>query len=88
MQSSAKIPGDRLVLGLLSAFRTLVLELSKTGAIDHREFVAVLEQTAEAHRQSGDPNNLAAAIHAIAEQIASSVLSPKSSANWPILYLD
>jgi hypothetical protein len=81
MQSNTMIPGDRLVLGLLSAFRTLVLELSKAGAIDHREFVAVLEQTAEAHRGSGDANNLAGAIHAIAEQIATSVPSPKSNAN-------
>ena len=76
-----KIPGDRLVLGLLSAFRTLVLELSKKGAIDHREFVAVLEETASAHKKAGDPNNLENAIHAIAEQIAASVPNPKSRAN-------
>ena len=81
MQPRAKIPGDRLVLGLLSAFRTLVLELSKTGAIDHRKFLAVLEQTAEAHREFGDPNNLAGAIHAIAEHIAESTPDPKSKAN-------
>ena len=30
--ASKKIPGDRLVLGLLSAFRALVMELSKNGA--------------------------------------------------------
>jgi hypothetical protein len=35
-----KIPGDRLVLGLLSAFRTLVLELSKKVAIDASEFAS------------------------------------------------
>ena len=78
MPADTKIPGDRLVLGLLSAFRTLVLELSKKGSIDHREFVAALEQTAAAHRESGDPNNLANAIHAIAEQIATSITDPRS----------
>ncbi len=71
-----KIPGDKLVLGLLSAFRTLVLELSKKGAIDASEFAWVLKETASAHRESGDPNNLANAIDAIAEQITGSIIDP------------
>ena len=78
MDTGQKIPGDRLVLGLLSAFRTLVMELSKNGVLDHNEFVHVLQQTAEAHRETGDPNRLADAIHAISLQIAASVPGPHS----------
>jgi hypothetical protein len=62
MDTGKKIPGDRLVLGLLSAFRTLVMELSKNGALDLNGFVHVLQQTAEAHRETGDPNRIADAI--------------------------
>lgn len=74
--SQNKIPGDRLVLGLLSAFRTLVLELSKKGAIDASEFASILKETASAHREGGDPNNLANAIDVIAEQISGSIIDP------------
>lgn len=69
-----QIPRDRLVLGLLSAFRTLVLQLGKAGVIDPHEFVSVLQQTAIAHREHGDINNLADAIHAISVQIDSSIV--------------
>ena len=65
-----------MVLGLLSAFRTLVLELSRKGAIDAREFASVLKETALTHREGGDPNNLANAIDAIAEQITGSIIDP------------
>jgi hypothetical protein len=58
MDKSGKIPGDRLLLGLLSAFRTLVMELSKNGTLDHSEFAYILQQTADAHRETGDPNRL------------------------------
>jgi len=78
MDKSGKIPGDRLLLGLLSAFRTLVLELSKNGALDHNEFAHILQQTADAHRETGDPNRLADAIHAISLQIVESVPGPHS----------
>jgi hypothetical protein len=78
MNASKTIPGDRLVLGLLSAFRTLVMELSKNGSLDLNEFVHVLQQTADAHRESGDPNRLADAIHAISLQIATSIPGPHS----------
>jgi hypothetical protein len=81
MQSTPKIRGDRLVLGLLSSFRTLILELSKRGVLDYREFASLLEETAAAHRETGDPNDLASAIHAIAEQILTSVPDPKSHAH-------
>lgn len=72
MASTQKIPGDRLVLGMLSAFRTLVWTLSKDGVIDLDEYVTALQQTAAEHRQAGDPNNLANAIHAISTHIQSS----------------
>jgi hypothetical protein len=70
MEATPKIPGDRLVLGMLSVLRTLVMELSKSGAIDHHEFVTIVQQTAAAHREAGYPNNLADAIHAISMHIA------------------
>lgn len=46
VETMPKIPGDRLVLGMLSAFRTLVLLLSKNGAIDVDEYVTALQQAA------------------------------------------
>jgi hypothetical protein len=72
MEPTHKIPGDKLVLGMLSAFRTLVLTLSKNGVIDLDEYVTALQQTAAEHRQAGDPNKLANAIHAISIHILSS----------------
>jgi hypothetical protein len=72
MEPTQKVPGDKLVLGILSAFRTLVLTLDKNGVIDLHEYVTSLQQTAAEHRQTGDPNNLANAIHAISMHILSS----------------
>ena len=63
--SDQKIPGDRLVLALISAFRTLIFDLSRRGVIDQDEFISLLQQTAIGHREGGDPNNLADAIHAL-----------------------
>jgi hypothetical protein len=74
MAVDRKVPGDRLVLGLLSAFRTLVIELSKKGVLDAHEFVQTLQETAIAHREAGDPNNLAGAIHAISEHLNDSIV--------------
>ena len=70
---SPKIPGDRLVLATISVLRTLVLELSRRGLLDQGELVAILQTTAAAHREAGDPNNLADAIHAISEHLEDSV---------------
>jgi hypothetical protein len=69
-----KIPGDRLVLGLISVVRTLIVELSKRGVLDADDFVYILQQTAATHREAGDPNNLAPAIHALSEHIFSSTV--------------
>jgi hypothetical protein len=77
MADHRKIPGDRLVLGLLSAFRTLVIVLHKKGVLDANEFVQTLQETAIAHREAGDPNNLANAIHAISEQVHDSIPGPE-----------
>lgn len=63
------------MLALISVVRTLVLELSKKGVIDADEFVSILQQSAIAHRESDDPNNLAAAIHALSEHIFESQTS-------------
>jgi hypothetical protein len=67
-----KIPGDRLVLALISAFRTLVFDLSRRGVIDQDEFIELLQQTAAEHRNEGDPNNLADAIHALSVHLQGS----------------
>jgi hypothetical protein len=78
MQNAPKIPGDRLVLGMISVFRTLVVELSKNGAIDLDEFITAIQETAAAHRDTGDPNNLADAIHAISMHLQGSVPDPQN----------
>jgi hypothetical protein len=67
-----KIPGDRLVLATISVLRTLIHELSARGIMDQAEFVTKLQTIAIAHRESGDPNNLADAIHAISEHLSDS----------------
>jgi hypothetical protein len=43
MTTTTKIPGDRLVLALISAFRALVVELSNKGVIDADEFASKLQ---------------------------------------------
>lgn len=67
-----KVPGDRLVLATISVLRTLVDQLASTGAIDEDVFVQRLRQISEAHRQTGDPNNLANAIELITEHFETS----------------
>jgi len=42
-----------------------VFDLSRKGVIDQDEFIAMLQETAITHREAGDPNNLADAIHAL-----------------------
>ena len=73
MTDNRKIPGDRLVLGMLSVLRTLVIELHKKGVLDANEFVQTVQETAIAHREAGDRNNLADAIHAISVQLHGSI---------------
>lgn len=71
----APIPGDRLLLALISVVRTLVLDLSKRGVLDADEFVAQLQEVAATHRETGDPNDLADAILAISEHIHRSIVN-------------
>jgi hypothetical protein len=71
--SDKKIPGDRLALATISVLRTLVFELSRRGILDQAEFVALVQETAIAHREAGDPNKLADAIHAISEHLEGSI---------------
>jgi hypothetical protein len=72
MVPSKKIPGDRLVLGMLSAFRTMAILLDKRQVLPLDQLVLALQQTASAHRETGDPNNLADAIHAISQLLVES----------------
>jgi hypothetical protein len=67
------VRGDRLVIALISVLRTLVLELSKRGVLNADEFVYIVQQTAIAHRESGDPNQLADAIHLISQHLHESI---------------
>ena len=67
-----------MLLGLISVFRTLVVELSQRGVIDGDEFVYKVQQTAIAHRESGDPNELADAIHLISEHLHESIPGRKA----------
>jgi hypothetical protein len=69
-----KIPGDRLVLANISVLRTLVDYLAAKGVVDPDEFILRVQQTAAAHREAGDPHNLADAIHAISEHLSTSTL--------------
>ena len=72
MNTSKKIPGDRLVLGMLSAFRTMAILLDKRGVLPLDELVLALQQITSTHRETGDPNNLADAIHAISQLLVES----------------
>src|SRR6516162_162352 len=67
---------DRLVLATISVLRTLVFELSRRGILDQAEFVSVVRETAIAHREAGDPNNLADAIQAISKHLEGSITAP------------
>jgi hypothetical protein len=71
-KSQKKIPADRLLFALISAYRTLAVLLSKRGVLDLDELVLALQQTAAMHRETGDPNNLADSIHAISEHLVGS----------------
>jgi hypothetical protein len=74
-KSDKKIPADRFLFALLSAYRTLALLLDRRGVLRLDELVLVLQQTAATHRESGDPNNLAEAIHAISEHLSDQTLT-------------
>ena len=71
-KSQKRIPADRLLFALISAYRTLAVLLSRRGVLNLDELILHLEQTAAAHRETGDPNNLADAIHAISEHLVTS----------------
>lgn len=68
-----RIPADRLLLATISVMRTLIGELGKRGIIDPQAFIQTVQETAVAHRQAGDPNHLADAIHAISVHLDTSL---------------
>jgi len=70
---TTKIPGDRLVLAMISVLRTLIFDLSRKGIIDADEFILMVQQTAITHREAGDPHNLADAIHALSTHLQESL---------------
>jgi hypothetical protein len=72
MVKRRKIPADRLLFAVISVLRTLVLDLSKRGVIDLDEFIETIQQIAATHRETGDPNNLADAIHVISMHLQES----------------
>ena len=72
----SKIPFDRLLLGTISVMRTLIGELAKKGLIDPLQFVQTLQESAAAHREAGDPNDLADAIHALSIHLDTSLPDP------------
>ena len=72
METRKRIPADRLIFATISVLRTLVLNLSEKGLIDLDEFVETVQETAVAHREAGDPNNLADAIQAISRHLSKS----------------
>jgi hypothetical protein len=71
-KSEKRIPANRLLFALISAYRTLAILLNRRGVLDLDELILALEQTAAAHRETGDPNSLADAIHAISEHLVTS----------------
>jgi hypothetical protein len=73
MTNPGPIRGDKLVLAMLSVLRTLIIELDKAGAIELGTVLAAIDDTERAHRDQGDPNQMADAISAIASQIRESV---------------
>jgi hypothetical protein len=49
-----KIPASSFLFAMLSAYRTLALLLDKRGVLQLDELILALQQTAAAHRESGD----------------------------------
>jgi hypothetical protein len=68
-----RIRGDKLVLAMLSVLRTLIFELDKAGALSGSTFLTAIDDTVVAHREHGNPNQLADAIEAIASHIQDSM---------------
>jgi hypothetical protein len=74
-----KIRGDKLVLATVSVLRTLIVELDRAGAMNLATFLTALDDSVAAHREAGDPNQLADAIQAIASHLRDSVSAPPRS---------
>jgi hypothetical protein len=73
MTSTPKIRGDKLVLATVTVLRTLIIELDRAGAMSVGTFLAAVHDSVAAHREAGDPNQLADAIQAIAAHLRESV---------------
>jgi hypothetical protein len=73
MPETRKVRGDKLVLATISVLRTLVFELHKAGVIEIGSLLAKIDDSAAAHRDHGDPNQLADAIEMIGQHIRDSI---------------
>jgi hypothetical protein len=73
MPQTRKVRGDKLVLATISVLRTLVFELHKAGLIEIGSLLAKIDDSATAHRDHGDPNQLADAIEMIGQHIRDSI---------------
>lgn len=76
MTSTPKIRGDKFVLATVSVLRTLIVELDRAGAMRVDAFLGAVDDSVAAHREAGDPNQLADAIQAIASHLRESVSAP------------
>jgi hypothetical protein len=65
MNEKKRVGADKLLLATLSVVRTLVFELAKQGLLDPTKFIETIKETEAAHREAGDPNNLADALHVV-----------------------
>jgi hypothetical protein len=65
MPETREVRGDKLVLATISVLRTLVFELHKAGVIEIASLLAKIDDSIAAHREHGDPNQLADAIEVI-----------------------
>jgi hypothetical protein len=73
MANTPKVRGDKLMLATISILRTLIVELDKAGALNMSTLLAAIDDTVAAHREHGDPNQLADAMEAIASHLRGSV---------------
>jgi hypothetical protein len=73
MPTKRKVRGDKLVLATISVLRTLVFELDKEGVINITSLLAKIDDSIAAHREHGDPNQLADAIEMIGQHLRDSI---------------
>ena len=66
---------------MLSVLRTVIFKLDKAGAVEKEAILAAIDDTAKAHRETGDPNQLADAIQAVGHHLRDFIASQVSTRN-------